>query len=244
MDVSRSPSQTPAGQHARGLQKSRRHLRVFVGLVALGGLLVIQRIGFSIRHVVPLVCCLVGLALIDRVCIPLMDWFKRREKQAAQGAEAEESVARLLERLSQDHAVLHGVPANYGDIDHLVFRRDGAVFCIETKSHRGKITELDGRLFRDEASLEKDFVWQTKTNCDWLEQVMKEKWHLSVKVHSAIVFTNAYVDIHRPVRTRLSVIPRSYLVKWMASIPGDSSVATTLWSQRQAILKDLAQGAR
>lgn len=39
---------------------------------------------------------------------------------------------------------MNDVKFKYGNIDHLVFRDDGRIFLIETKSHRGDVTTTNG----------------------------------------------------------------------------------------------------
>jgi len=52
-----------------------------------------------------------------------------KEKGGArlQGAEGEEAVGAILDRLPNIRVVQHDVPGAYGNIDHLVFRNDGAM---------------------------------------------------------------------------------------------------------------------
>ncbi len=56
-----------------------------------------------------------------------------------------------------------------------MFRRDGAVFLIETQSHSGWITRHDRQLRRNGQPLERDFIQQTHNNLSWLKKFLKTR---------------------------------------------------------------------
>jgi hypothetical protein len=68
-------------------------------------------------------------------------------ERAARGAEGERKVGAILENLSPDWHVLHGVWLGRGDIDHVLVG-PGGVFTVETKSNRGQIPvdQIDPRM--------------------------------------------------------------------------------------------------
>jgi len=220
-----------AGRGAREMARSRYRLRLIVALLCLAGLACIKFAGLPVRTIPALLCCFAALALIDKTCVPLMGFLKKRERHASRGAEAEEAVADNLAQLSAEHLILHDIMSAYGNIDHVIIRQDGAVFSIETKSHRGRVTEHNGELCRNGMSFEKDFLRQASRNARWLKEFIQERLGLTVWVHSAIVFPNAYVGIRKPIRG-VDILYGGYLKRWMAKASGNPEVAEKLWSEK------------
>ena len=109
-------------------------------------------------------------------------------------------------------------PGAYGNIDHLVFRNDGAVFLLETKSHRGRIEARNGQLLRDGKPFEKDFILQVQRNVAHVREDLRARYGLTPWIHTALVFTNAYVQAHCKVG-HVDVINIRYLERWMAKAP-------------------------
>jgi len=131
--------------------------------------------------------------------------------------------------------VLHDVPKEFGNIDHLVFRADGAIFVIETKSHHGKVTVQNGELRRDDRPFEKNFVKQTLDNTSWVKAFIAGRFGFEPSwIHAAIVFTNAHVPSHCRL-VNVAVIRPSYLERWMAKQPGNAQAAQKLWPQMDKV---------
>jgi hypothetical protein len=107
-----------------------------------------------------------------------------REQQAIRGAKAEEAVGAILNRLPGNHRVLHDVPKQFGNIDHLVFREDGAIFLIESKSHHGEVTVRNDELRRDGRSFERDLVSQTLSGVSVAEEILGKAFWLSAGMDS------------------------------------------------------------
>ena len=73
-------------------------------------------------------------------------WFKRRalaweneRQQFRKGACGEAIVAHILSHLSDQFFVMHNIPTEYADYDHVVIGPTG-IFVIETKDWRGLVT--------------------------------------------------------------------------------------------------------
>src|SRR3954469_7947705 len=111
---------------AGGKRRFRRRLKL--AFVGFGGLLMIDLAEIPVQSVFGFLGCMLGFVIIDRTICPAMDWLKLQEGDAIRGAEAGESIGAILARLPANHLVLHDVNARYGNIDHVVFREDGAVF--------------------------------------------------------------------------------------------------------------------
>jgi len=174
--------------------------------------------------------CMVGLVLVDRRIIPLMDFLEKRENDAIRGAEAEEAVGAILDGLSADHMVLHDVPGPRGNIDHVVLRKDGAVSVIETKSMRGRVSEREGQLLVAGYPPKKDFIGQTVGNAVLVRDVLAAELGVIPWVDAALVFTKASVSV-RNVREEIAVMNIGSLEGWMARSPAKREVG------RRAILK-------
>jgi len=207
---------------ARERQVARFRLAL-VGFTCLVLIFCLNRTNIRDFKVSTLVICVVGLISVDRGIIPLMDWFRKREGDAIRGAEAEESVGTILDRLADNHVVLHDVECAYGNIDHLILRKDGAVFVIETKSTGGQVSEQNGQLLINGKPPQKDFIRQTRRNAVWVSDVLQTQLGIVPWVNGAVVFARAYVSVRGDVGT-IAVINASYLERWMAKAPAQREV--------------------
>lgn len=200
---------------ARTRQFGRRWLALF-GLFCLGLILLFNAL--NIRHGISLFVllgCIAGLALMNHGLLPLIDFIQKRERHAVQGAQAEEQVGAFLDRLPKEKfTVQHDVPAQYGNIDHVVVRSDGAVFAIETKSQRGTITERNGQLLVNGRAPQKDFLRQASRNAVWLSKDLQRSSGVRQWVTAAIVFPNANVQVRRKLG-QVEVVGLHYLERWL-----------------------------
>jgi hypothetical protein len=176
---------------------------------------------------------------VERVAGPEMDKLFRRAKHAHRGTVADETIGALLDGLAENYAVRHGVNTGRGNIDHLVFRRDGAVFLIETKPHSGWITRHDNQLRRNGQPLENDFVQQTLDNLSWLKKFLKARAGFEPWVHVAIVFTNAHVEKHLNLKN-VDVISASHLSRWLERAHGNPRASIFLWPRVENLKNELA----
>jgi hypothetical protein len=198
------------------MAKRRRKARIWLVLLGIATIVTLFSVNLSAHNVIISLLVLAAMGFIDRVINRDLDWFIKREGDATRGAEAEEHVGAILDAL-QGCVVLHDVPAQYGNIDHLVFRQDGSIFLIETKSHPGRIDERRAN----------EFVAQTHRNLFWLRDFLKERFGVEAWVNAAIVFPNAYVTVRRPLRG-VDVINAKYLERWLARQRGNPQLAPLL----------------
>lgn len=110
------------------------------------------------------------------------------------GAQAERKVRRLLEQLPMDRfIVMNDVRIKYGNIDHLVIRDDGAIFIIETKSHRGTVTFDGKRLLHNGKPFKKNPICQMNRNIRWVRSfthaTAARAWFTAI-----LVFPNANTE--------------------------------------------------
>jgi hypothetical protein len=218
-----------AGASTREMEKERYRLRLALAACGLACLACIQWLLWSHRATTLLPCIVAALA-INKFVIPCLDWLKKRQRDASRGAQAEESVGAILDRLPENCIVLHDLNTGRGNIDHVVFCQDGAVFLIETKSHRGTVSEERGELRRNGRAFEKDFLKQTHGNVFWLRDFLKVRLGVTPWIDAAIVFPSAYVTV-RGKLSGVDVINSGYLEKWMARASGNAHVANKLWPQ-------------
>ncbi len=152
---------------------------------------------------------------------------------------AEEKIGALLDGLTGNYAVQHDVNTGRGNIDHLVFRGDGAIFLIETKSHSGWITRQDDELRRNGQPPEKDFVRQTLNNVIWLKNFLKTRAGFELWINAAIVFTDAHVEKHLKLKN-VDVFNARYLTGWLERARGKPRTSVFLWPKVASLKNELA----
>lgn len=120
-----------------------------------------------------------------------MDGKKKRRFRISRnswGAQAERKVRRILEQLPMDRfIVMNDVRIKYGNIDHLVIRDDGAIFIIETKSHRGTVTFDGKKLLLNGKPFKQNPICQINRNIRWLRSMTagvlrKRTWFTAILV--------------------------------------------------------------
>jgi hypothetical protein len=243
----REVRQNVAGASTRAMARERKVGRRIIGAYGLFCLAVILCFNlfnyFVLRMASWLVLlCLVGMWGVTRL-FPVMDWLWKREGDATRGAVAEESVGKMLAGLSNDYTVTHDVPGAYGNIDHLVFRKDGAVFLIETKSHRGRVSAQNGELLVNGKRPEKNFISIINRNAAGLSEELHARLGVTPWVHSAIVFTNAYVERHCKIG-HVTVMNARYLQKWMAGAAGQREFARRMEEKLQDPTPDKGKNSK
>lgn len=239
----------PAGSSTWQFVLQYQGSRILSGLVGLVFLVVIAKSVGALssptrsippgRAAIALFIVAVAMFTAKRLADHFMDHFLRREYQAKRGAVAEESVGSILDRLPKDqHVVLHDVKVARGNIDHLVFRRDGAIFLIETKSHRCNVTKRSDQIYRDGQPFEKDIVKQALSNIYDLQGTLKQLLKYPPWITTVIVFTNAWVPLRCEVH-KISVINVRYLDTWMSRSGGNWKTRGILWPQIEVVRKSL-----
>lgn len=177
---------------------------------------------------------------IERTAIPVMNELRLWEGFAAKGAKAEEQIGDILDGLPGEWEWLHDVNKEYGNIDHLGFRKDGAVFLIETKSHDGKITQQEEQLRRNGQLFEKNFITQTHRNVLWVKKIIKARLGFEPQwVCAVIVFSNAYVERHLKIKG-VAIVNVSFLPEWIRRQPGNPKVAAVLWPKIEILKNELS----
>jgi len=216
------------GKSTRQMALRRYLIRIALVVIGLCVLFYIGQRGLSVRNIGQLGLIVVALVCVDQVLNPVLDHLIHRERQAVRGAEAEERVGAILNHLPEDCEVLHDIVSDHGNIDHLVFRRDGAIILIETKSHGGTISESNAQ----------KFLKQTHGNIFWLRDFLKSSFGLDAWINASIVFPNAHVSVRRKLKG-VDFLNLNYLEHWMTKVPGSPQIAVKLWEQRECIKAEL-----
>jgi hypothetical protein len=232
--------QVAAGKSTRDMALRRYLIRVTLGVLGLAFLFYLGHRDFSPKKIPELLLVLGAMVCVDKVLIPVLDRLITMEGRATRGAEGEEEVGTIPDRLGPSCIVLHDLDTGRGNIDHLVFREDGAVFLIETKSHRGTVSEEQGELRLNGGHFEKDILKQTHANMFWLRNFLEPRLSLQPWITAAIVFPSAYVTVRCKLRG-VDVINAGFLEKWMARARGNPQVAKKLWPQISEVKREIRQ---
>ncbi len=239
-----------AGKKTRQLEQRWNTRRKIIGLSAIGLIFIVSTLSvlyllgnrtsiFQTGGLLLLCVSFLIMRTAEHIAGPEMDRLFRREKHARRGAAAEEKIGALLDGLAENYAVRHAVNTGHGTIDHLMFRRDGAVFLIETKSHSGWITRHDRQLRRNGQPLETDFIQQTLNHISWLKKILKARAGFEPWIHAAIVFTDAHVEKHLNLNN-VDVFNASHLTRWLERARGNPRASVFLWPQVENLKNELA----
>lgn len=100
------------------------------------------------------------------------------------GEQAEQIVRDKLNGLPRDRFIVaHDIRFKYGNIDHLVIRvADRQVYLIETKSYRGRITAIGGRLLLNGRPLKRNPICQIQGSTRYLRGVLGNPWLVAILV--------------------------------------------------------------
>lgn len=227
-----------AGKSARKMAQTRRRttLLMLIGLalVMLAGTLVLKNreaLGLGAGAVL---IFLIFLKTVPRIIDKPIEKRIKMARRADRGARGEEVVEGVLESLGEDYFIIHDALCPYGNIDHVVISKDKGVFLIETKAHGGKVLASDGILLINNKPPEKDFVAQTLRNTYWLKEKLGEVAGSSVWITPAIVFTNAFVTAHRPIKG-IYILNKKYLPNLLQRVPKTKQGLSETWEKREDI---------
>jgi len=156
------------------------------------------------------------------------------ERRSIRGAVAEEKIGELLENLGEDFRVIHDVNSRFGNIDHVVLGKECGVILIETKSHHGHVSFSGDALLVNGKYPEKDFILQTNKNTYWIRDQIGEVVGFKPWIISVIIFTNAFVEAHKPVKG-VSVINKKFLRQFIQSKCKPSPQNMKVWEKRGEI---------
>jgi hypothetical protein len=231
-----------AGKSTRVMAGKRRFSAIMIGVFAMVLVIAVYLVMQNHEALgvsgIGLLVLLMLIRIIPDIAEGKINRKEKEERRAVRGAIAEEKVAGFLEGLGEDYCIFHDVESPYGNIDHVVLGKTSGLFLLETKSHGGKVTVIDGRLLVNGKYPEKDFIAQTLRNTYWLRDKVSEIAGVNVWVTPVIVFTNAFVSPTKPVKG-VHIINRKYMNKLLESTDRSGSATKKLWEVREEVEKSL-----
>jgi hypothetical protein len=190
-----------AGLGARKMADSHLAIGSFFLFLSIGG---IYRYMGSNQAIASL-----GLTVMGIVSVKIYHWaeamgdknkkFTDRAIAWKQGAVAEESVDGLLEALPNNYFVITDFVTKKGTTDYIVVGPKG-ILTIETKSHKGVVTNNGERLLLDGHPFEKDFIKQAWAQSYFVRDLLAEKGVCALRTQPVIVFTDADVQVKERVK--------------------------------------------
>ena len=215
------------------MKKRHYHRRMLIlGAIVAGGLLFFTLLGSS-HGAVGVIVLLGGLVVAMQFLEKYGKNGKSIEGKFGRGAIAEESMGDMLDKLPGDNLVLHDVPSQFGNIDHIIISRAKGIILVETKSHPQTVTAEGSNLLLDGKPPEKDFIRQTLNNCYWLKEWVKINTGLEEWINCVIVFTNGFVKVRGKIKGA-SVINAKYFPAYFERLP-DNRTAGLLWEGREKL---------
>jgi len=234
---SAAPKRKRAGASTREMERDRRNIAKAIALMGMGVLILISiPLVFYSKHLPPgvLFVLIIVMGILYKVLPNTVDKKLNESRRAGRGAAAEEKISELLAELGPEFMVLHDVECAYGNIDHLVIASNGAVFMIETKSHRGKVTVQDDVLLVNGRRPEKDFIAQSLRNSFWLRDQIEPYAGKKPWVTAVLVFTNGFVQVRGPVKGVI-VTNKKYLLNTIQNAVKRAQALPGVWENRDEI---------
>jgi hypothetical protein len=160
--------------------------------------------------------------------------------RARKGANAEERVDDLFAGLTDQYFIINDVVSKFGNIDHVIIKKNAGIFLIETKSHHGKVNVQAKTLFLNGHLPEKDFISQTLNNAYWLRGRIKLIFEYNVWIYPIIVFTNAFVPFAPPIKG-IHIVNIKFLISTLEKTNNNNTLNEQLWNKRESIFKLLKE---
>ena len=105
------------------------------------------------------------------------------------------SIDTELKSLGEDFICINsGLNTGRGNIDKIVLGPTGA-WTLEVKSHRGNITFEGDELLNGGKPFEKDFLGQSYAEAKTLEDIIKSKVELDIRVQPVLVFSSKFTKV-------------------------------------------------
>lgn len=228
-----------AGLGARKMTYSHLAIGLFFLFLSIGG---IYRYMGSNQAIASL-----GLTVMVIVSVKIYHWaeamgdkadkFTDRAISWKQGAVVEESVGGLLEALPKNYFVVNDFVTKKGTIDYIVVGPKG-ILTIETKSHKGVVTNNGEKLLSDGHPFEKDFIKQAWAQSYIVQDLLAEKGVCALRPQPVIVFTDADVQVKERVG-RVQIIGIKDLHAFLEGLPVwmserlSKGIIDCLWSTQE-----------
>jgi hypothetical protein len=168
-----------------------------------------------------------GLTVMVIVSVKIYHWAEAKGEKTnkftdraiawKQGAAVEEGVGGLLEALPKNYLVMNDFVTKKGTIDYIVVGPKG-ILTIETKSHKGVVTNNGEKLLSDGHPFEKDLILQAWAKSYFVRDLLAEKGVCSLGTQPVIVFTDADVQVKERVG-RVQIIGIKDLHAFLEGLP-------------------------
>jgi hypothetical protein len=229
-----------AGASTHKLADKRYVIMLIFGFVGLGVLSLMMALVNNAKAIgmggIGILVVLIALKIVPELFMKRIDQKSKEVVRARKGAHAEERVDDLFAALSNDYFIINDVVSKFGNIDHVIIKKDAGIFLIETKSHHGKISVEDKTIYLNGHLAEKDFIAQTLNNSFWLRDKVKELFEPNVWIYPIIVFTNAFVPFMPPVKG-INIVNVKFLIRTIEKINNTNALNEQLWEKREAIFR-------
>lgn len=213
-------------------------LRHFPALpILLVGFAAVVSLAASKQLALVVVIAVIGV-MISLVVCQLVRFYSREkllvESEPGLGVDDKGLVAGLLDELGENYRVIHDVQGPEGQIDLIVFGKDGGVFLIDTNSYSGRVEITNDGLRLNGKSPNEDIIAQTLKKSFWLQERLIELDCGQVEVTPILVFTNAFVQPGTPVHG-VAVTNKKYLLNLIYKRNNGDNQAVCLWEVKEKL---------
>ena len=120
--------------------------------------------------------------VINKILLPKYD-------RIDYGYKGEKEVGKILDSLTDDFKIVHDIFVDKWNIDHLVIGPTG-VYTIETKNHKGVITNDRDVLLINDKLFEKNIINQALSEAFYIKEKIEKSLGIKMFIKPVIVFAN------------------------------------------------------
>jgi hypothetical protein len=161
----------------------------------------------------------------------------KRNNKFISGQIGEKDIELELKSLGKDFICINsGLDTGKGNIDKIVLGPTG-VWTLEVKSHKGNITFKNDTLLINNIVSEKDFLKQAYAEAKTLEDLIKSKLNIQIKVQPVLVFSNKFAKVRLGIKIYKGVyiVGKSWLNKLITETHIQNLDHETILKIKQAI---------
>lgn len=158
-----------------------------------------------------------GFFIITLLYFSLTNILIKKTDRIDYGYKGEIDVSKVLDNLPFEYKIIHDIVVdNKYNIDHLVIGPTG-IYTIETKNHRGIVSNKGDILYINNKLFEKDIVKQAISEALYIKNKIENELKINIFVKPVIVFANrkTYIksDEVNGVKTLSIRMLQNYLLK-------------------------------
>lgn len=131
---------------------------------------------------------------VTLVLFLIAGYLLKRSNKFTSGLIGEKDIEVELKKLGNDFVIINDLETGRGNIDKIVLGPTG-VWTLEVKSHKGNVTFANENLLINNSTPEKDFLKQAYAEAKYLEDLIKSKLNMEIKVQPVLVFSNTYAIV-------------------------------------------------